>query len=122
MDEVLSARVARFHERDFQTMDDELGTGPFAQLTREAEMIRVDVRDQDATDPLNADLHRRELLVQNLPRFFGLQAGIDQRVGVTVAQQEDIDMLELERHGELQPKNARGNFHCLQTLPAAKGW
>ena len=48
-------------------MDDELSRGPFAQLTRKAEVIRMNVRDQDAIDPLDAHLHLGQLLVQDLP-------------------------------------------------------
>ena len=48
-------------------MNDELSRRPFAQLTRETEVIRVNVRDQDAIDPLDAYLHFGQLLVQDLP-------------------------------------------------------
>ena len=101
MHEVLRSRVARFHERHFQAMDHQFGTGSFAQLASQAKMVGMDVRDEDPVDPIDRNLQCGQFLVQRLPRFFGLKPGIDQGEMVTVAQKIDVDMLQLKRHGEL---------------------
>src|SRR5437870_12267668 len=53
--EILGTRVARFHERDFEAMDHQLRLGAFAQLAGNAEVVGVDVRDEDPLDPTDRD-------------------------------------------------------------------
>ena len=56
MHEVFRASVARFHERDFQAMNHQLGASAFAQLAGEAKVVGVDVGDEDPVDPLDRNL------------------------------------------------------------------
>ena len=66
MHQVFGAGVARFHQRDLQPMDDELRPGAFAQLPGQAEMVGMDVGDENPVDPLDGDRQCRQLLVERL--------------------------------------------------------
>ena len=66
MDQVFGARVARFHQRDLQPMNDELSPRTLTQLAGEAEVVRMDVSDQNPVDPVDGDLSFRQLPVQRL--------------------------------------------------------
>ena len=86
------AHIAFANADDYVASVDELSPGPLTKLAGEAKVIRVDVRDQDTVDSLDRDLQPGQLLIEDLPRFLRLQPGVDQRVGVSVAQQIDVHM------------------------------
>src|SRR5919201_2483464 len=95
-------------------MNHQLGMRPLAQLPGEPEMVGMNVGDEDSADAVDWNSNRIQLLIERRPRLVGLQAGIDQGVAVAVTQQKDVDVPELERHGELEAKDARGDFHSAE--------
>jgi hypothetical protein len=67
--------------------------------------------DEDAAQAIDTNLEGLQLAMEGLPRFVGLEAGVDQGEAITVTEQVDVDMPQLKGHGQLEAEDARRDFH-----------
>jgi hypothetical protein len=71
----------------------------------------MDVGDEDAPDALERDAQLVELFLEDAARLIRLQPGVDQGEAISITNQVDIDVSQLEWHGKLEPVDSVRDLH-----------
>ena len=100
----------RMGGEEFAAGHEQACPGFLQQPVGQAEVVGVEVRDDDAFE---WSLQSGEDAAPDGAAFLIWKPCVDQGPAVAVAQQPEVDVVQLERQGQTEPENARANLKKL---------